>query len=185
MSVACCTVHSHRAQAAGPAGKCRLGASAHESSCVSASCDTCQDFPLATPVRTSMHVVPATPCLPVPSAMTAYPARSERRHAHSSTCTRARARARSDAWHSRRQAARHCKRDERDQDEGEPRRRPIRRPVFIPMRHMARSRTLPSRRQYTRVRLCRATRSANFRVSADGCCCNAQLTAAARPIPQI
>ena len=111
MSVACCTVHSHRAQAAGPAGKCRLGASAHESSCVSASCDTCQDFPLATPVRTSMHVVPATPCLPAPSAMPAYPARSKRRHAHSSACTRVRARARLllHRRHGRRQAARLCK----------------------------------------------------------------------------
>jgi hypothetical protein len=147
LSVACCTVHSHRAQAAGPAGKCRLGASAHESSCVSASCDTCQDFPLATPVRTSMHVVPATPCLPVPSAMTAYPARSKRRHAHSSTGTRACARAclLAHRRHSRRQAARHCKRDERDQDEGEPRRRPIRRPVFIPMCHMARYDRRPRR----------------------------------------
>ena len=94
MSVACCTVHSHRAQAAGPARKVPVGSECPRDSCVSASCDTCQDFPLATPVRTSMHVVPANPCLPVPSAMTAYPARSKRRHAHSSTGTRACARAR-------------------------------------------------------------------------------------------
>jgi hypothetical protein len=92
-----------------------------------------------------MHVVPANPCLPVPSAMTAYPARSERRHAHSSTCMRACARARAcsctDAMADAKQHV-FARRDERDQDEGEPRRRPIRRPVVIPMRHMARSRTI-------------------------------------------
>ena len=88
-----------------------------------------------------MHVVPANPCLPVPSAMPAYPARSKRRHAHSSTCTRARARTRTDAMADAKQHV-IVKRDERDQDEGEPRARPTRRPVFIPMRQMARSRTI-------------------------------------------
>jgi hypothetical protein len=132
LSVACCTVHSHRAQAAGPAGKFRLGASAHESSCVSASCDTCQDF----------HARHASKPLPSCTVSNDGLSSAQQTQARALEHMHARARAHAHRRHSRRQAARHCKRDERDQDDSEPRRRPIRRPVCIPMRHMARSRKI-------------------------------------------